>query len=342
MIELKSDGLVFSFPEVHKHARIEVGFQRTLRIPDDDKKYPLPPGLGRFPLRHVDDFAERVPERWLERGGVMLPMYQSEALWVNFSGLYPFAVKVAAGKINAVTGDEWTDDLQKEPQDYMVPPDQPWLDGYCVEKGIIRQFVAMPLAGEYTVEAQITGEAEHGGIQIIAYPMSRKAYNKRFERPQASLRHPAFGEGDYDLLACEDPMSVCLSADMGLAAGGQMEQEIFDDPYKFKEWDQEHSGRCFVHLANSLAWRSITQEEPPTVPFTSREYNDHGLPWFDYYGGDLKALKGGEGLKGIKSVLEIGKKKGETPLPENEPVDPDIVIQLRKGLGRDEVRDGRF
>ena len=113
MIELKSDGLVFSFPEVHKLARIEVGFQRTLRIPDDDKKYPLPPGLGRFPLRHVDDFAQRVPDTWLERGGVMLPMYQSEALWVNFSGHYPFAVKVAAGKINAVTGDEWTDDLRK-------------------------------------------------------------------------------------------------------------------------------------------------------------------------------------------------------------------------------------
>ena len=340
MIELKSDGLVFSFPEVHKEARLEVGFQRTLRIPDDDKSYPLPPGLGRFPLRHVDDFAQRVPETWLERGGVMLPMYQSEALWVNFSGHYPFAVKVAAGKINAVTGDEWIDDLQKEPQDYMVPPDQPWLDGYCVEKGIIRQFVAMPLAGEYTVEAQITGKAEHGGIQIIAYPMTGRAYDKRFGGRMRHMRVGSWKEdGDY-LLACEAPMSIC--PDMGLAAGGQMEQEIFDDPYKFKEWDQEHSGRCFVHLANSLTWRATTQEDPPTVPFTSKEYSQHGLPWFDYYGGDLKALKGGEGLQGIKSVLQIGQKKGETPLPENEPVDPDIVIQLKKGLGKDEVRHGRF
>ena len=47
-----------------------IRFQRTLRIPDDDRTYPLPPGLGRFPLRHVDDFADRVPETWLERGGV--------------------------------------------------------------------------------------------------------------------------------------------------------------------------------------------------------------------------------------------------------------------------------
>jgi hypothetical protein len=39
-----------------------------------------PPGLGRFPIRHVDDHAASVPELWLRHGGVMTPMYQSEAL----------------------------------------------------------------------------------------------------------------------------------------------------------------------------------------------------------------------------------------------------------------------
>jgi hypothetical protein len=33
-------------------------FQRTLRIPDDGKLYPLPPGLGSFPLRHLQDYEE--------------------------------------------------------------------------------------------------------------------------------------------------------------------------------------------------------------------------------------------------------------------------------------------
>jgi hypothetical protein len=85
MIELENDALVFSFPEVHPDATLRVEFQRTLRIPDDGRDYPLPPGLGEFPLRHVDDFHERVPERWLQHGGVMLPMYQSEAMWLNFT-----------------------------------------------------------------------------------------------------------------------------------------------------------------------------------------------------------------------------------------------------------------
>jgi hypothetical protein len=78
MIELKHDSLVFTFPEVHPDAKLKIDFQRTLRIPDDDKDYPLPPGLGRFPLRHVDDYSKTVPAKWIEHGGVMLPMYQSE------------------------------------------------------------------------------------------------------------------------------------------------------------------------------------------------------------------------------------------------------------------------
>ena len=188
MIERRDDSLRFSFPEVHPGARLTIDFQRTLRIPDDGRDYPLPPGLGSFPLRHVDDFAERIPPPWIRHGGVMLPMYQSEAMWLSFNAHevdghwvpYPFAIKIATGKINAVTGEEWSAGLGRKPQDYMVAPEQPWLDGYCVEKGIIRQFVAMPLGAGYTVEEQLTGEAEHGGLQVMVYPMKRKAFERRF------------------------------------------------------------------------------------------------------------------------------------------------------------------
>ena len=100
MIELKHSQLVFSFPEVHSKASLTIGFQRTLRIPDDNRTYPLPPGLGLFPVHHVDDFASKVTPLWLDHGGVMFPMFQSEAMWLNFgawydpdrSAGYPFAV----------------------------------------------------------------------------------------------------------------------------------------------------------------------------------------------------------------------------------------------------------
>ena len=67
-------------------------------------------------------FPATAPAPWLQRGGVVLPMDQSEALWISFSASYPFAVKIAAGKINAVSGAAWTAELPSEPQDYVVVP----------------------------------------------------------------------------------------------------------------------------------------------------------------------------------------------------------------------------
>ncbi len=163
MIELRDDQLVFRFPDVHSRAELSIDFQRTLRIPDDGTAHFLPPGLGQFPLHHVDDYRETTPAEWVVHGGVFFPMHQAEATWLYFNGDYPMTVKVGAGKINAVTGRQWRNKLAKL-QDYLVTPDQPWLDGFNVRKGMIRQFVAMPLGEGYTAEEQLTGKAQHGGI----------------------------------------------------------------------------------------------------------------------------------------------------------------------------------
>ena len=342
MIELKRGELVFTYPEIHKEAQLRITFQRTLRIPDDDNVYPLPPGLGNFPLRHVDDFAKTVPDQWVQHGGVMMPMYQSEALWINFSSKYlhkhrteyPFAVKIASGKINAVTGEGWLNQLNAYPQDYMVAPEQPWMDGYCVEKGLIRQFVAMPLGSGYSAEEQITGKAEHGGLQIIVYPMKKSVFKERFPE-----REERFGEPEVMYSLCD---MACESPDMGLAPGGKMKQEIYEDPYNFDDWEQAVNSRCFVHLTNSLVWRAITGEEPPTVPFTSKEYTQAGLPWFDFYHEGAAPVDGADKLKGMKSVAQMGKKKGENSLPENESVSVKNVISLQKKITKDQVREGLF
>lgn len=337
MIELQGDALVFRFPEVHADAVLRIQFQRTLRIPDDGRDYPLPPGLGAFPLRHVDDFAARVPESWMRRGGVMLPMYQSEAMWLHFSSPrgYPFAVKVATGKINAVTGEGWRDGLNRGPQDYLPVPEQPWLDGYCVEKGFIRQFVAMPLGAGYTAEEQVTGQAEHGGLQVSAVPVRAEVWERMLEERRSVRMYAAIPAAP---MAAAAPASM----EMGLAPGGRMRQHIYTDRRPLEEWDARHSSRCFVHVANSLAWRQVTGSEPPTVPPTAQEYTRAGLPWFEYY-DERQTAVGGSGILGaLKSVLQIGKEKGQVPLPENVPVDPSHVVHLRSGLRENQVREGMF
>ena len=307
MITLENDRLVFRFPDVHPEARCTMEFQRTLRIPDDGFDYPLPPGLGGFPLRHLDDYAERLPEAWQRRGGVIAPMHQAEAMWISFGGTdYPFAVKIATGKICALTGDRWVNHLNGDPQDYLVLPEQPWLDGYCVEKGLVRQFVAMPLGDGYTAEEQLTGAAQHGGLQIVAYPMKRERY-LRLIAPSA-VRFSPPGPG-----MCSAPQE-----EMGLAPGGRMRQEVYEDPFGLDAWDQRHASRCFVSIANSTQWMAATGERPPTLPPSAKEYTDAGFPWFEWYGGDAEAVSGAEKLASLASVAELGKRKGEKPLPENE------------------------
>lgn len=334
MITLERDHLVFRFPEVHEKAFCSINLTRTLRIPDDDKTYPLPPGFGSFPLRHLNDYAASVPDSWVARGGVITPMHQAEAMWIRFignrHGRYPFAIKVAAGKINAISGDEWTPNLNSDPQDYVVIPDQPWLDGYSIKKGMIRQFVAMPLGSGYSAEEQITGKAEHGGLQIIAYPMKRKRYEEitaRRSSTQRSLMH--LEQSSFALN--ETPFS------MGLAPGGRMKQHIERDRYGLDAWDQRHSSKCFVTIANSMAWLRITGEVPPTTPPAGADYTAAGLPWFDFYGSDAKALEGAVALGNLKSVASMAKTKGE-PLPQNESIDVEHVIELG-GSERRAVRE---
>ncbi len=345
MIELHSDELAVSFPDQSYHPRLTIDFQRTLRIPDDGRDYPLPPGLGLFPLRHIDDFAPFVPANWLKRGGVLLPMWQSEALWLRFDSgyiedretTYPFAVKIATGKINAITGESWQHGLRRNPQDCLVVPQQPWLDGYCVQKGIIRQFVAMPLGEGYSTEEQITGKAEFGGMQIEIFPMRPKVFERRFPISKRHVRSLSFA----DASSCYGPPDS--AAGMGIAPGGRMRQEIYADPFSIHDWDTEHSSRCFIHLVNSTAWQAITGQRPPSQPLIPRVYTQAGYPWFDYYSEqELKALDGSKTLDAVKSLLEKAAEKRTTPPSENETVSVTHIVNLRAGLTTNQVREADF
>ena len=41
-------------------------------------------------------------------------------------------------------------------------------------------------------------------------------------------------------------------------------------------------------------------------------------------------------------MVEMGKEKKDNPLPENESVAPERIVELRKGLKRGQVREGVF
>jgi len=222
-------------------------------------------------------------------------MYQSEALWLSFDSGYdiPCAVKVAVGKVNAISGKPWDEKLQSKGQDYMVCPDQPWLDGINAGNGYIRQFVAMPLGMGYTVEGQVTGKEEHGGMQIMAFQPKPEKLREIMARPRVYF-------------------DLCCSMDMGLAAGGKMKQKIYPDEYGIETWDQNNFGKMYIHIVNSLSYRQITGIEPPMTPVSAKTYTQYGLPWFDLYDEHKGDVEAPGTLAGVKSVKEKDAEKGSS------------------------------
>ncbi|KAF4961782.1 hypothetical protein FSARC_10078 [Fusarium sarcochroum] len=157
---------------------LSISFQRTVRVPDNDDSNDLPPDLGSFPLHKVDDYADKLPVNMAEKGGIFIPMYQREAMWIKFQSKKKYAIKIFVGGINAVSGEPAVPNAAtalrrrnilkqgRSIQDYIVVPEQEWLDGVAVEAGNVRQFVAVPFGTGYSVEAQMTGEEVTAGIQF--------------------------------------------------------------------------------------------------------------------------------------------------------------------------------
>jgi ubiquitin len=103
-------------------------------------------------------------------------------MWIKFDATRPFAVKAYVGGVNAISGEPKVETLatiqqRKESpsvkkciQDYIVPPLQYWLDGIARQDGKVMQFVAAPVGSGYSVEAQVTGQDNIGGIQFEIMP----------------------------------------------------------------------------------------------------------------------------------------------------------------------------
>ena len=393
-IELKDDQVIFRFSGVHRDAELVIEFQRTYRALDDEHDWY--DNRGRFPLYRVDDYMDSVPAAWNEHGGVFMPMYQSEAMRINlqcefptgdycegplYRYHYPMAVKLGAGTANALTGEEWAEELNDNHQDYAVTPYEPSFDGICVGKGVIRlfeksviqqvvpmplgkgyeewaeelndnhqdyavtpyepsfdgicvgkgvihqfvkgviqQFVPMPLGKGYTAQEQLTGAAERRTLQVAVYPMKRSKYEENGpDRPDAPVpRVPTPEE----------------TATLELPPGDLNQRSIYEDQHGIDAWDTSVCARLCVHVVNSVDFLKITGCKPPGKPWKREDYEMYEVPWEYRYGGDLKALYAARRFAARDSVKL---KKGEGFLPDNDPVTPKVVRKLGGTMGREGV-----
>jgi hypothetical protein len=434
----------------------QISFHRTLRIPEDGNDYPLPASLGTLPIHRVEDFAETVPADWLERGGFFIPLYQREALFLQFEGeqAHPAISKVCVGRINAITGKPYENRLSPQEQDYIVIPDQKWLDGINSGKDIVKQFVAMPLGQGYTVEGQITDEENYGGFQLEIfepkdgyfdepdYSVEKKidlvvrisksefeamllqtnrlcrtivnsirtgataygaAYLTGLDKDHAcriyfdfKTRFFEFVENLVRVKFAEDPWfttirsrsfsnlsslglrdeidpppkaekldsetkqtdlapeieprkiatlgsseecsgalysspSTHIHTEMGIAAGGRLQQQILKDRYGIEAWDSQRSRFIDIHIVNSEMYQAITGLEPLSSPVSPEQYQKSGIPWFSHYAESAQSVKAAGAFKKIQSIAEIDKKRGLHGQHQEarRSINPDVIRRIR-------------
>jgi hypothetical protein len=292
---------------------LTVSFHRTLRIPDDGGSYPLPPTFGRFPLYAGVDYENRVPESWNVADSFFMPLYQGEALWLGFHGeaWHPSALLIGADGVNAITGEPWSAPLASSPQNYVVVPDQPWLDGLRTRAGLVRQFVAMPLGQEFTLTEQMGGTSGYVGIQLRLH----EAKSGRFpDEP------PMPAESDAPLMM----RSPRGGPTMGIAPGGIIIQKIYPDRYGFDNWESEGAARAEIRIVNSLQFSSIVGEAAPPPVISATDYTERGFPWFDLWDEERGDLGSQAPLEGVRSIGTVATSRGlncqepSVQIPENQ------------------------
>ncbi|WP_238600908.1 hypothetical protein, partial [Mycobacterium celatum] len=201
----------------------------------------------------------------------------------------------------------------------------PWTQhGINAGQGFIRQFVAVPLGSGATVEGQLTGQEIHGGVQLRAVGLTRKAL-KRWRADRARR------------VDCMSLAGVAPTPAMGLGAGGRMRQEVYRDDRAHSDYTENRSWRVFVHLCSATQWTAITGEVPPPTPVDRDVYVEAGLPWFDYFDADASDLAPSETLTQVKTVGDLLADKDDAFVP----VDPTTIVSL-KDPGGETVADGAW
>jgi hypothetical protein len=281
---------------------LSIILHRTIRVPDNADTNSLPPSLGSFPLFRVKDYTHNLPDELAQKGGIFFPMYQSEAMWMAFRANRPFALKIYVGGVNAVSGfpmveNEKTREKRarmlkegKQIQDYVVTPDQPWLDGIVSEDGKIRQFVAQPKGSGFSVEAQVTGEEKVGGIQIEIIPINKNfpdEFDVRYKDKEDKVLTRTFKLQDRGITRDSTWANVkaLISKEFGIAEDDQKLSQHTPTPTgaHYSGMDFDDSTRLGdVYFPAKFSTLAV-EHTPPPVPTFTRGYARSGA--FGSFGG---------------------------------------------------------
>ncbi|KAA8620414.1 integral membrane protein [Pyrenophora tritici-repentis] len=114
---------------------------------------------------------------------------------------------------------------------------------------------------------------------------------------------------------------------MAVAAGGKIKQGIVADKLA-DHWQSARTTVLNVQILNSAVYRTVTGEDPPTMPIDAKTYARHGLPFYDLY-EEQSGISGDFSM--IKSIGQIDHKEDDTATPKIVKIG-EQATQLRVGL----------
>jgi hypothetical protein len=203
---------------------VDVSFQRT-RLVDAEPGTP-PQSYGAVPVAATHGPLD---------GDVAIALRMDEGLWLGFEPLdAPVALRVAAGNLDAVTGQTWSESISATLQNYIVVPPQTALDGVQVGSDHARPFSA--LRGECADGTCVT-------LRLIAIPHvpALPLTSARALEPVQPLRSAGPDTGD--------------EASHGV---GLVPQTIVRDPHGLAAWDVARATSVRVAILTPEVFTELT------------------------------------------------------------------------------------
>ena len=304
------DKLTFVFPAIHHHAVLQVQLCRTLRVPNDGQSHAAPTGFEAFPMMTTGK--EDVQHQ--------LPLYPSDALWLNFvsSSGFPFAVRVDFDQRCAVTGISFQEELtqgirrtknrNENLQNFLVIPEQKTLDGHSV-------------GGEQFAQFVLEQQDKVKRLTIWVYPLKKDLYQKMLfgnamhnGRLSEATRWGQYHE--FEEMTGESKMGA-----------GLVNQAIEPNLRPVEDWDLDAGQSVTIELVPMLEWLSDKDNKPLHHPYTQAIYQKLGYPWSDHY----------VELKPIAPILEptltnehfVSRNEGDVKegvQPEEVKIDDEVTI----------------
>ncbi|MEO9330213.1 hypothetical protein [Gordonia aurantiaca] len=246
--------LTFAFPDLGSDARLHVTFRRAPRIS----------GARDLPKLTSDTMLDLAQGSPTGDADAVIPMWQSEALWIDFSSphQHPFLVMVAIDGINAITGATFTGRPDFAADDYIEVPTQPALAWYRTPSGGHRQFVAP------STRACARADPRGRLLEFTVVPMRADAWARR-------RRHTS---GPQDCVLCD-----ISRAERARATPRSAPTRVLGPLESADTWHPTLSRSGAVRIVNSVMWRALTGGPLRRRPLTSVDYIHRRLPWYPTY-----------------------------------------------------------